>query len=82
MGCWTVVVLVLNGFSWVGAGQRYAATGGPSRVCPCAGHAQGGWRCPRAIYLRLKGFAAVSEVGVSGRRVDGGHSLNSQAFSH
>ena len=23
-------------------------------------------------------FAAVSEVGVSGRRVDGGHSLNSQ----
>ena len=35
MGCWTVVVLVLNGFSWVGAGQLYTATGGPSRVCPC-----------------------------------------------
>ena len=26
-------------------------------------------------------FAVVSEVGVSGRRVDGGHSLNSQNFS-
>ena len=25
-------------------------------------------------------FAVVSEVGVSGRRVDGGHSLNSQNY--
>ena len=54
--CCMVVVLVLNGFSWVGAGQLYTATGEPSRVCPCAGHAQGGWRCPRAIYLRLQGW--------------------------
>ena len=75
VACWTVFVLVLNGFIWVGAGQLYTATGGPSRVCPCAGHAQGGWRCPRAIYLPFTcGFRAgedgervgVSEAGVGG----------------
>ena len=26
--------IVLNGISWVGAGQRYTAAGEPSRVCP------------------------------------------------
>ena len=48
--------IVLNGISWVGAGQRYTAAGEPSRVCPCAGHAHRGWRCPRAIYLQLRGW--------------------------
>ena len=81
-GCCTVVgrffVLFLNGICWVGAGQLYTATGEPSRVCPCAGHAHGGWRSPRAFYLRLRG------CGVYGERcggLGGGHGCGRQGVT-